>query len=236
MSDQQTLQSTEPDSPACPVGESQCGVIDQVVALRHEVAALAQQVRTDTLTGLYNFRHFRLTLEQEMERTRRSDQITALIMVDLDHFKKVNDNWGHEAGNQALVATADSLRRITRRLDIPCRYGGEEFAVILPSTDLITAVQVAERIRREIENTAVLIDGEDLGLTASLGVAIYRSVHDDSPEQLVSRADDCLYQAKQQGRNRVCHESQAGERSEAAVSREEREALSDFFGDAENDD
>ncbi|WP_101758143.1 GGDEF domain-containing protein [Oceanicoccus sp. KOV_DT_Chl] len=221
--------------PRCPVGESHCVVIDQVTALHSEIAHLAEQVRTDTLTGLYNFRHFRFTLEQEMERTRRTQQTTALIMVDLDYFKKVNDNWGHEGGNQALIATADVLRSCTRRLDIACRYGGEEFSIILPATDLITAMQVAERIREQVAATPVLIDGKTLQLTASLGVDIYTFMHDEAPEQFVDRADSCLYQAKQQGRNRVCHGGLDMGSAESAVSREERELLSGFFGDQVDD-
>ncbi len=231
MPDQTPPTSETPSAPSCPVGESQCGVIDQVVALREEVAALSEQVRTDTLTGLFNFRHFRLTLEQEMERTRRTMQSTALMMVDLDYFKKVNDTWGHEVGNQALISTAEVIRSTTRRLDIPCRYGGEEFAVILPATDLMTGIQVAERVRAAIEATPVLVNGEDIGLTASLGVEIYTAMQDYTPEQLVECADRCLYQAKEQGRNQVCHGTLDMGHTEAAVSDEERDALSDFFGD-----
>ncbi len=216
-------------TPSCPVGEPQCLVIDQLQALRTEVAELSEQVRTDTLTGLFNFRHLRLTLEQEMERTRRTDQPTAVIMVDLDHFKQVNDNWGHEVGNQALVATAESIRQTTRRLDIPCRYGGEEFTIILPSTDLLIALQVAERIRLRIEQTEILVDGVDIQLTASFGVDIYRSHQDETPEQFIQRADQCLYEAKQSGRNCVCHGSR-GLRAASAVSNEERDLLGDFFG------
>ncbi|ARN73951.1 GGDEF domain-containing protein [Oceanicoccus sagamiensis] len=236
MSGQTPTNDTADSSPICPVGESQCGVIDEVVALRGEVATLSEQVRTDTLTGLFNFRHFRQALDQEMERTRRTMQSTALVMVDLDYFKKVNDSWGHEVGNQALVSTAQLLRSTTRRLDIPCRYGGEEFAVILPATDLMTGIQVAERIRAAIETTPVMVNGEDIGLTASLGVEIYSALKEDTPEQLIERADRCLYKAKQQGRNQVCHGTFDMGQSEAAVSEEERDALSDFFGDDRADE
>jgi diguanylate cyclase (GGDEF)-like protein len=216
---------------SCPMGEELCVVIDQAQKLREELAIMAELVRTDTLTGLYNFRHFQSSLAREMERTRRTHQTTALLMVDLDFFKRVNDNWGHEVGNLALKSTADTLRNITRQLDIPCRYGGEEFAIILPATDLLTAIQVAERIRLQIESTPLLIEGKKLELTASLGVEVYTALHDDSPEQLVARADDRLYQAKQQGRNRVCHGGADMGNAAAAVSKEERDILSSFFGE-----
>ena len=224
--------STEPKAlPNCPVGEKQCVVIDRVEQLQHEVSQLAELVRTDTLTGLFNFRHFRFVLEQEMERTRRTTQTTALIMIDLDHFKQINDQWGHEGGNQALIAAAQVLLQSVRRLDIACRYGGEEFAIILPATDLMTALQVAERVRVHIENLTVPIDGKILRLTASLGVGVYTSLHNESPEQFVARADDSLYRAKQQGRNQICHDGLDMGSKDAAVSREERELLSGFFGD-----
>lgn len=219
----------------CPVGESHCAVIDHARELREEIASLTEQVRTDTLTGLYNFRHFRHTLEQEMERTRRTAQATALIMVDLDHFKQVNDTWGHEAGNQALVSTAKVLTDASRGLDILCRYGGEEFALILPATGLLSGIQVAERIRARIEAIPVMVDGKEMGLTASLGIDIYTHKQDDTPEQFVARTDKLLYRAKQSGRNCVCHGILEEGRPEAAVSKEERDLLSGFYGGEEDD-
>ncbi|WP_019529095.1 GGDEF domain-containing protein [Dasania marina] len=222
---------TNQPSPQCPVNEPSCPIIEEVITLRHEVAGLQQQVRTDSLTGLYNFRHFTAVLEQEMERTRRSQQATALIMVDLDHFKKVNDSWGHEVGNQALVSTAQILSKTTRQLDTSCRYGGEEFAVILPSIDIVTALQVAERIRATIALTPVMVAGQDIGLTASLGVALYETQQGSiSAQQLVERADRCLYQAKDQGRNQVVHEV-LERKPEFSVSLEEKAALSGMFGE-----
>lgn len=222
-------------SPQCPVKETHCSVIDEVVNLRLEVEGLQQQVRTDSLTGLYNFRHFITVLGQEMERTRRTRQATALIMIDLDFFKKVNDTWGHEVGNQALISTAQILSKTTRQLDTPCRYGGEEFAVILPTIDLITALQVAERIREAIDHTPIIIEGKDIGLTASFGLALYEADQVGiSAEQFVERADHCLYQAKDSGRNKVCHET-VDMKTDLSVSHEEKEALSGMFGGYDED-
>jgi len=233
VEDQDALIPVEPAPLPCPVGERSCAVIDLAAQLRLELASLAEQARTDPLTGLYNFRHFRVSLEQEMERSLRTEQPTALIMVDLDHFKRVNDEWGHEVGNLALIATAKALQEATRGLDILCRYGGEEFALILPATELLLALQVAERIRAAIESSQVLVEQQHIALTASLGVDIYTHRQVDSPEQFVARTDELLYQAKQTGRNRVCHGMAEERKSPFAVSIEERALLSGFFGEAE---
>ena len=222
---------TKPINLLCPVNEPCCEVIDEVITLRKEVDRLKDQVRTDSLTGLYNYRYFITVLGQEMERTRRTAQATALIMVDLDFFKKVNDNWGHDVGNQALLTTAQILSKTTRQLDSCCRYGGEEFAIILPSIDLITALQVAERIRENIEQTPIFVGDVDIALTASLGVALYEFDQAGiTPEQLVERADRCLYKAKEAGRNQISHEL-VDMKTELSVSQQEKEALSGMFGD-----
>lgn len=226
---------TDQTIPLCPVEEPLCPVIDELVELRQELVGLTELVRTDSLTGLYNFRHFITVLAQEMERTRRTQQSTALIMIDLDFFKRVNDTWGHEAGNTALVSTAKILGKTIRQLDTPCRYGGEEFAIILPSIDLVTALIVAERVREAIDAAPVLVDGKDIGLTASLGVALFEFSQVDTPEQLVERADCCLYKAKEAGRNQVAHEVLELQ-TELSVSHDEKEALSGLFGDANYDE
>ncbi len=217
----------------CPVGEDHCVYIDELVELRLLNDKLLELVRTDTLTGIYNYRHFRRSLEHEMERSRRSGQPTALILVDLDHFKNVNDTWGHEIGNDALVQTANLMRTAVRKLDIPCRYGGEEFIIILPSTDLLISIQVAERLRNLIASTPLPVPGGEIRLTASLGVDVFTAEQGDSPEDFVKRADALLYRAKNEGRNRVCHAvSDLGE-AEAQVTREEKDALFGLFGNDE---
>lgn len=206
-------------------------VIDELMALRRTVADLQQQVRVDPLTELFNFRHFSQSLAQELQRTQRTAQPTAMLMVDLDHFKQVNDRWGHEAGNQALITTGQVIKNNIRQLDIACRYGGEEFAIILPATSMLIAIQVAERIRREIAASPLLLGDKALPLTASLGVDVFSSTDTDSPEHFVQRVDQYMYQAKQLGRNRVCHATLPVEQRDSAVSKAERDALSDFFGD-----
>ena len=205
----------------CPVGESHCILFDEVTTLR-------KQVVTDPLTGLFNVRHFRKSLEHELERTRRTGMTTALIMVDLDHFKNINDTWGHESGNQVLQAVAQLLQDQTRKLDICCRYGGEEFAVILPSTELMLARQVAERCLNALRETVIPLDETDLQVTASIGVAVADNSA-QTAESLIENADECMYEAKRGGRNQVV--SKRPQPSESAVSADERDALRGLFGD-----
>ncbi len=205
----------------CPVGESHCILFDEVTTLR-------KQVVTDPLTGLFNVHHFRKSLEHELERTRRTGMTTALIMVDLDHFKNINDTWGHESGNQVLQTVAQLLQDQTRKLDICCRYGGEEFAVILPSTELMLARQVAERCLNSLRETVIPLDETDLQVTASIGVAVADNSA-QTAESLIENADECMYEAKRGGRNQVV--SKRPQPSESAVSADERDALRGLFGD-----
>lgn len=220
---------TKPDRtpPKCPTGESACHLLDELVELRRSLAELSEQVRTDPLTGLANYRYFVQALEQEMERTLRSEQPTTLIMLDIDYFKKVNDAWGHEAGNQALVHIARLMQQTVRKLDIPCRYGGEEFAIILPNTLLSASIPVAKRLRKTIADSPLQLGDQRLKLTASLGITTFTSGQTASVEELVQRADHYLYQAKQEGRNRVRH---AALPPADIVSRAERETLLNLFG------
>ena len=210
----------------CPAGDENCPNLSEVQRLRAEVKQLSDLVRTDGLTGLFNFRYFSQALELEMERTRRSGQPTCLIMLDLDHFKDINDVHGHEVGNIVLNHTANLIRKTIRKLDIACRYGGEEFTIILPDTSLRQGVKFANRIRLTIENSPVLVGDMNLGIEASFGVDIYRHGEQLSEKEFVERVDNYLYQAKEQGRNRVCHPD-LDERSEVSV--DEREALQDTF-------
>ena len=188
----------------CPIGEATCTIVDENRKLRAETQRLHQDLRTDTLTGLFNYRHFSEALEGEMERTQRSRVPTSMLLLDIDFFKKVNDTWGHEIGNQALQHLAALLTQQIRKIDIACRYGGEEFTVILPSTPLYLAMEVAERLRQTIENTPLEIESSNLTLTVSIGVESYRADMQLSRDEFVHLTDGYLYQAKQDGRNRVC--------------------------------
>lgn len=217
----------------CPVNHPQCHWLERIEKLESENKCLRDLVVTDPMTGLYNYRHFSKVLAAEMERTRRSGNPTSLIMIDLDHFKKVNDNWGHEVGNLALQSTAQILRDQLRRLDVPCRYGGEEFIVILPSTALAQVEQIAERIRKQIQATPVVGEHGSFNITASLGCNEYRIEHNFNAETFVETVDKQLYRAKQQGRNQTCMPNLDARFSDSEVSTEERGDLFTLMQNAE---
>ena len=161
---------------------------------------------TDSLTGLYNRRHLQHRVRQEVTRAQRYGQTLSCLFVDADHFKAINDRHGHGAGDQVLVALAQRLRARLRASDLPTRYGGEEFAVLLPETDLPNALLLAEQIRATIAAEAIALEtGEQVSITVSIGVAELDPL-DARPtagDGLLQAADDALYRAKAAGRNRV---------------------------------
>lgn len=204
----------------CP--NPQCPLDQELLALKSELQLLRSQAITDGLTGLFNKRYFDNSLLHELDRTSRTGQPTALLLLDIDHFKNLNDSHGHQAGDKVLESVARLLLSDLRRLDIACRYGGEEFAVILPSTPLLVAIQVAERIRQQIERSKVEWKSKKLHVTASIGVDCCQPHTDTTPDQLLAGADEQLYRAKRSGRNQVSF--RPGEPA-THVSSEEREAL-----------
>jgi len=171
-------------------------------------ASLHQHTRllasTDGLTGLLNYRSFQERLQHEFERSRRYGSNLSLILIDVDNFKQVNDNYGHQQGDIVLRGIAMILKRWSREVDILARYGGEEFVIILPETSLENAYQVAERIRREVENHVFKLPTAEVKVTVSLGVASYPHHGVTSKDMLIECADDAMYKAKRMGRNKVC--------------------------------
>ncbi len=168
-----------------------------------ERAQLYTAAITDGLTGLYVSRYFRHRLKEELRTAERYGRKLSVVMVDIDHFKKVNDTHGHQAGDDVLRVVARCLLDTVREgIDIAARYGGEEFALILPETNLEGAGALAERLRRLIEKQRVEIGDVTIRVTTSCGVATSPD-HGNLPEVLVERADQALYRAKEDGRNRV---------------------------------
>jgi diguanylate cyclase (GGDEF)-like protein len=173
-----------------------------VANLRLREALRNQSIR-DPLTGLFNRRFLEETLEREIRRAVRSEQALGLLMLDLDHFKKFNDTYGHEAGDSVLRETALFLAKSVRAEDIVCRFGGEEFVVILPLADLHATQARAERIRSKLRDLTVMHQGRSLGMiTASLGVSALPD-HGTARSALLEAADAALYRAKREGRDRV---------------------------------
>jgi diguanylate cyclase (GGDEF)-like protein len=226
--------SIEDFSGTCASGVT-CLYQELIQSLQREVECLKEQAQSDALTGLYNYRFFADSLPREMERAQRSLQPMSMIMVDIDHFKKLNDQWGHETGNQALVHIAQLIYQTIRKLDIACRFGGEEFVVILPNTDLRQSIYVANRIREVIEMTPLELDAQSISMTASLGVDEYRANHTDSIDGFIERVDAWLYQAKHSGRNQVMHpDLQLEAIVETNVTVDEKAALFNAFSDKES--
>jgi len=172
----------------------------QLESMLHHVESLAI---TDPLTGLFNRRRFADVLRREVAVTRRYKNSLALLMIDLDHFKTINDRFGHDAGDAVLRAIAAALSSGLREVDLAARYGGEEFAIIMPHTTKPNAEIVAQRIAAQIGSLVHEFQGEKVSLTASLGIADVADLSEPSAENLVKAADVALYEAKRAGRNRI---------------------------------
>lgn len=164
---------------------------------------LKKLTNIDHLTNLFNRRYLAEILEAEFFRARRNKENLSLIIVDIDYFKKVNDTYGHQNGDIVLAAVAALSQGELRAYDSAARYGGEEFVLVIPGTSLSGAVLVAERLRQAVLEFSFPAPMEDLTVTVSLGVATYPSPQVDSVDSLFRQADEALYRAKQNGRNRV---------------------------------
>jgi diguanylate cyclase (GGDEF)-like protein len=165
---------------------------------------LQEKNTLDELTGLYNRRFYDQKIQAEFRRSRRNLTPLSLVVIDIDHFKKVNDNYGHLAGDECLVAVSACIKRCLRRsADISCRYGGEEFCLILPETDSKGALVLAEELRESIETCKISYNNIAIKLTISCGISTYLQQKNVKPEQLFAVADQALYKAKDNGRNQI---------------------------------
>ena len=167
-----------------------------------ERAALRQQAETDSLTGIYNRRYFDVALDYEIARARRYGNPLSLIIFDLDHFKRLNDTYGHLTGDRTLFRVARQCERHLRSTDVFCRYGGEEFAIIAAETSPVAAMMLSQRIREDIAGVKLDVCNEPV--TISAGVAAWDSNRFNTKDDLIAAADKALYQAKSSGRNREC--------------------------------
>ncbi len=158
----------------------------------------------DTLTNLFNRRYFEERLSAETQKAFEGESNLSMIMVDIDHFKKVNDTFGHDGGDKVLREIASLLKNSVRKHDTVARYGGEEFVLLLPGAPLDPTNMVAERIRRSVENTSFDMGQTQIHITISLGISNFPMHRMKSKEELVKMADLALYEAKRGGRNRVC--------------------------------
>ena len=206
----QAGQAEPPGAPASP-GYLQA-LIDQLVDLSSR----------DALTGLANRRNFELALAREVDRVARSGESALLLMVDIDHFKRVNDSHGHGVGDKVIRAVAQALNDSVRPMDLVARIGGEEYAVLLPNCPQAFGPQVAARVRRQVANSVVKLgDGTPLAVTVSVGGAFAPQWVRSTPSIWLQRADLQLYRGKAEGRDRVCLEQIAA----SQVSLQERDML-----------
>jgi diguanylate cyclase (GGDEF)-like protein len=163
---------------------------------------LREQSIRDPLTGLFNRRYLEETLNRELARAKRHDLPLSLVMLDIDHFKTLNDTHGHLAGDEVLRGLASLIMESCRGDDLACRYGGEEFLLALPGMSLESAMQRAEQWRGLIEDTGFAWQDKILSITVSMGICAFPEQAND-PAHLIANADQALYQAKEAGRNRV---------------------------------
>jgi histidine kinase len=180
-------------------------LVSSQAAISIDNAKLYKLATTDRMTGLYNNTHFQNSLEQGLTQAASSKTPMALLLFDVDHFKKFNDSYGHQAGDEVLKAVARTVRASVRKNDLCARYGGEEFAVILPDTSLSTAKDMAETLRQNIAN--LVIDYNDLQLTVKVSIGVAYVPFDNSylvnKDQMIKAADMALYKSKERGRNCV---------------------------------
>jgi diguanylate cyclase (GGDEF)-like protein len=180
-------------------------------SLRQSEELYRQLAITDPLTGIFNRRHFYQLANSELQRTCRYCRPLAVMMIDIDYFKRVNDTYGHGIGDQVLQALAGLVRTALRTIDIFARYGGEEFIVLLPETNPRTVKPIAERLCRKIDETPLPIELNHINITISVGASAFDPAAQLLPssktgtlDKLIDLADKALYEAKRAGRNRVC--------------------------------
>ncbi len=215
-SDELETDFKSPDSPACFKCRAsslvdwqgyQAGkiiMLSNFTQARQLMGQLEKLAALDGLTGIYNRRHFEDVAAREVYRFQRYGGSISLIMLDLDHFKNINDAHGHAAGDAVLVSAAKTLASCLRKSDIMGRFGGEEFIVLLPETDRAAAIAIAEKMRQALESLMVRFQEQSFRVTASFGVTGVTSPESATPEIFFERADRALYEAKEKGRNRVC--------------------------------
>jgi diguanylate cyclase (GGDEF)-like protein len=199
-------------------------LLEKIAHLHNENIKLRSKALIDKLTGLYNHRFFSAQLETEMARTRRTGLSCTLLMIDLDNFKRLNDTLGHTEGNKFLSSIAGSIRENVRPTDAACRYGGDEFMIILPATTINYAARTAQRLKNAIEK---LSEPLHLGISASIGIAEFTVTLSWGVDEFINAADSAMYESKKKGKNRISvAEGKGLDEGEAGlVSPEEKEAL-----------
>jgi diguanylate cyclase (GGDEF)-like protein len=208
-----------------PVNKSEDELRKRIEALERENDNLKSLLLTDELTGLYNKRFFSIQLEVETSRARRTGQPCTLMMMDVDNFKLINDSFGHDAGDRFLVQIADIINKDLRVTDFACRFGGDEFSVIMPASNINDSFSIAKRIQSSVAKLASTLHADIMEhLSASFGLATYEVNSEISVVDFFKQADFELYEAKKKGKNQISY-SRAKGTVTTAVSAEEKAAL-----------
>jgi diguanylate cyclase (GGDEF)-like protein len=159
---------------------------------------------TDPMTKLYNRRYFMQVSESLLSLAKREDRPISLMMLDIDKFKNINDTYGHKIGDEVIIKLSELLQEKSRKSDIVCRWGGEEFVILLPNTEIEGATIIAEKIREVVDSLALPVKEKEIHFSVSIGVSQFKNNSEINLEATINRADEALYEAKNSGRNRVC--------------------------------
>jgi diguanylate cyclase (GGDEF)-like protein len=208
-------------------------LLKKIIELHEENAHLRSVALTDSMTGLYNNRFFRIQLDTEMARTRRTGFPCCLLMIDLDNFKKINDTLGHLEGDRFLIQAAKSFTQCVRATDIICRYGGDEFVAILPSTRLFVAIRIANRLKKAVPE---IPGATGCNVSASIGIAEFTVSSPWDADEFIQAADTAMYDAKSKGKNQVSIKGRYVRIKTGleSVSPEERDAIFSAYGNEQN--
>jgi two-component system cell cycle response regulator len=204
-----------------------------IVELQEENALLRSMALIDNLTGLYNNRFFRLQLETEMARTRRTGLPCCLLMIDLDNFKMINDTLGHLEGDRFLIQVAQTFSQCVRAIDIVCRYGGDEFVAILPSTRIFVAIRIANRFKKAVSE---IPGASGYNVSASIGISEFTVSSPWDVNDFIQAADSAMYDAKSKGRNQVSTRGRYISINQGleSVNPEERKAIFSVYEKVQN--
>ena len=204
-----------------------------IVELQEENALLRSMALVDNLTGLYNNRFFRLQLETEMARTRRTGLPCCLLMIDLDNFKMINDTLGHLEGDRFLIQVAQTFSQCVRAIDIVCRYGGDEFVAILPSTRIFVAIRIANRFKKAVSE---IPGASGYNVSASIGISEFTVSSPWDVNDFIQAADSAMYDAKSKGRNQVSTRGRYISINQGleSVNPEERKAIFSVYEKVQN--
>ncbi len=202
-------------------------ILTRLSILSRKVKRLKKQIMIDEMTSLYNYRFFKKQLKTEISRSKRTGFPCSLILFDIDKFKTINDSYGHLAGNEVIKEVAKRITQTLRSIDYPARYGGDEFAIILPSTGLLEAIGIAERIRGAISQKPFTLSHDlSLSVTVTGGVAEFSDLFHTTMTDLIDAADRALYIAKKEGRNRIGYfEEELSKITEIGIKPDERGLL-----------